>query len=199
MLSDKKKHKTIDFYFYFFFQWLFPTVSFLTAAELKLVTLSARTEIFCIGHWCTLCLEHIFVRPCHFGQHFKTCLFRNLLFWFSCLLSFTPTVNLLVKTPTIKMCEKPAGWCCDQLWFMLQYLLSFFLDHLMNYPAEGTFGQQSRNVAGANGTKWTNMVKIYARGSSFSSRKCRRKCHVTIFNTCITFAECGRARGQSSE
>lgn len=59
------------------------------------------------------------------------------------------------------MREKRAGLCCYQLWFVLQYLLSFFLDHLMNYPADGTFGQRSRNVAGANSTKWTNMVEIY--------------------------------------
>lgn len=50
-----------------------------------------------------------------------------------------------------------------KLWFMLQYLLSFFLDHLMNYPAEGTFGQRNRNVAGVmvqSGQTWFRFMPV---------------------------------------
>lgn len=39
----------------------------------------------------------------------------------------------------------------------------FFLDHLMNYPAEGTFGQRNRNIAGVmvqSGQTWLRFMPV---------------------------------------
>lgn len=102
----------------------------------------------CVVKWCTQCVEHISVCPCHLSQlFFKTWFFQKSLTLVSLPSVFHPNCYFTSQDSLKQKClEKRVELCRYHLWFILKHLLSFFSDYLINYPAGGTFGQRSHNV-----------------------------------------------------